>query len=91
MTKEDTLGPFAFTDDQWRTYQQIPHQGYSHRHHLEHVFNSWLASRLTREKIAEVIHRSAYKILDIEDLTDENYLELFDQADAILALLTDTP
>ena len=48
-----------------------------------------LASRLTREKIAEVIHRSAYKILDIEDLTDENYLELFDQADAILALLVD--
>ncbi len=47
-----------------------------------------LASRLTREKIAEVIHRSAYKTLDIEDLTDENYLELFDQADAVLALLT---
>ena len=46
-----------------------------------------LTSRLTREKIAEVIHRSVYKTLDIEDLTDENYLELFDQADAVLALL----
>lgn len=46
-----------------------------------------LASLLTREKIAEVIHRSVYKTLDIEDLTDENYLELFDQADAVLALL----
>ena len=48
-----------------------------------------LASRLTREKIAEAVHRSVYKTLDIEDLTDENYLELFDQADAIMALLVD--
>lgn len=48
-----------------------------------------LTSRLTREKIAEAVHRSVYKTLDIEDLTDENYLELFDQADAIMALLVD--
>lgn len=46
-----------------------------------------LALRLTREKIAEAIHRTVYKTLDIDDLADENYLELFDQADAILALL----
>lgn len=33
---------FRFTDAQWREYQSIPEQGYSHRHHLEHVFNAWL-------------------------------------------------
>ena len=43
-----------------------------------------LTSRLTREKVAEAIHSSVYKTLRIEDLTDETYLELFDQADALL-------
>lgn len=36
---------FRFSDDEWRTYQAIPDQGYSHRHHLEAVFNRWLAAR----------------------------------------------
>ena len=33
---------FAFTDEQWRAYQTIPDQGYSHRAWLEHQFNAWL-------------------------------------------------
>ena len=34
---------FRFTDQQWRAYQNMPEQGYSHRGHLEWVFNTWLA------------------------------------------------
>ena len=32
---------FRFTDAQWREFQNMPEQGYSHRHWLEHTFNSW--------------------------------------------------
>ena len=91
MTKEDTLGPFAFTDDQWRTYQQIPHQGYSHRHHLEHVFNSWLASRLTLEKIAIALAKR--KSRDWDSMSGALHIAAihaeYPNADAILALLVD--
>lgn len=32
---------FKFTDAQWREYQAIPDQGYSHRHWIEHQVNEW--------------------------------------------------
>ena len=31
---------FRFTDDEWRAYQAIPDQGYSHRHSIENIVNS---------------------------------------------------
>jgi len=36
---------FRFSDGQWRAYQQIPDQGYSHRHHLERVVDATLRAR----------------------------------------------
>lgn len=36
------MDKFKFTDEQWRAYQNTPDQGYSHRNHLERVFNTWL-------------------------------------------------
>ncbi len=36
------MSEFRFTNDQWRVYQDLPGQGISHRHWLEHVVNSWL-------------------------------------------------
>jgi hypothetical protein len=36
---------FSFTDEQWRAYQAIPEQGYSHRAHLAWLFNTWLRAR----------------------------------------------
>lgn len=39
------MSEFRFTNDQWRVYQDLPEQGISHRHWLEHVVNSWLAKR----------------------------------------------
>ncbi len=36
---------FRFTDEEWRKYQEMPDQGYSHRHHLEHVVNRWLKTQ----------------------------------------------
>lgn len=41
-TVDEDAREFRFTDAQWREYQSIPMQGYSHRGHLEHVFNEWL-------------------------------------------------
>lgn len=34
--------PFRFTDDEWRAYQAIPDQGYSHRHYIEQIVNNRL-------------------------------------------------
>lgn len=39
------MNEFRFTDEQWRDYQAMPDQGYSHRHHLEAVFNGWLTDQ----------------------------------------------
>jgi len=36
--------PFAFTDAEWREYQDLPDQGISHRRWLEHVVNTHLAT-----------------------------------------------
>ncbi len=35
---------FRFTDKEWREYQSMPEQGYSHRHKLEFFVNRWLAA-----------------------------------------------
>jgi hypothetical protein len=47
------MSEFKFTDAEWRKYQQIPDQGYSHRGHLEFVVNRWLAEhdRQISEKV----------------------------------------
>ena len=37
------MSEFKFTDAEWRNYQQMPDQGYSHRGHLEFVVNRWLS------------------------------------------------
>lgn len=34
---------FRFSNAEWREYQQMPDQGYSHRGYLEFVVNRWLA------------------------------------------------
>lgn len=34
--------PFTLTDNEWRAYQAIPGQGYSHRHYIEQIVNSRL-------------------------------------------------
>lgn len=41
---------FKFTDEEWREYQNLPDQGYSHRGHLEHVVNRWLSEELRKAK-----------------------------------------
>lgn len=40
--EEQTMSEFRFTDEEWRAYQAMPDQGYSHRDHLESVVNRWL-------------------------------------------------
>lgn len=35
---------FAFTDAEWREYQAMPEQGYSHRGKLEFFVNRWLSA-----------------------------------------------
>lgn len=83
--------PFRFTELQWRTYQQLPLQGYSHRWHLESVFNEWLASRLTREKIAITLAKKTNPRWD--ELPGEMHLAMihskYGEADAILALMVE--
>ncbi|MGL4999433.1 MAG: hypothetical protein ACRC5T_10735 [Cetobacterium sp.] len=49
---------FEFTDEQWRKYQSIPEQGYSHRHHPEYVFNQWLEEH-DREVRVQIIEQAA--------------------------------
>ncbi len=48
------------SDQEWRAYQAIPDQGYSHRHHINHLIETKLqaasgahveAFRLIRERI----------------------------------------
>lgn len=43
VTVDEATGtPFSFTDDEWRAYQAIPDQGYSHRRYIEQVVNNRL-------------------------------------------------
>lgn len=37
------MSEFRFTNQEWREYQNMPDQGYSHRGFLEFVVNRWLA------------------------------------------------
>lgn len=49
MTYEDPnppVGPLDFTDEEWRKYQSIPEQGYSHRHWLNYRNQKRLEERL---------------------------------------------
>lgn len=45
MTEQEAHGEFQFTDAEWREYQAMPDQGYSHRGKLEFFVNRWHASR----------------------------------------------
>lgn len=55
-TAAEAVPVFRFTNTQWREYQQIPDQGYSHRHWIEHQVNEW-AARVTptQEQIAMTV------------------------------------
>lgn len=44
---------FKFTDEQWRAYQAIPDQGYSHRGWLEYQVNQWLAEHRRQGPITD--------------------------------------
>lgn len=58
-TAAEAVPVFRFTNAQWREYQQIPVQGYSHRHWIEHQVNEW-ATRVTptREQLDAVARKT---------------------------------
>lgn len=74
---------FRFTDDQWRAYQRIPDQGYSHRAHLEWVFNAWL--RAHDAEVAANALRDAARAT-IAGLDPERCRTIFDPWDVSEAL-----
>jgi len=45
---------FAFTDAEWREYQAMPEQGYSHRGKLEFFVNRWLSAHPAEETVTTV-------------------------------------
>ena len=44
------MSQFHFTDQQWREYQEMPDQGYSHRGFLEDAVNTGLAETIRQAK-----------------------------------------
>lgn len=71
MTSDETIrravettavGSLDFTDEEWRSYQSIPEQGYSHRHWLNlrnrKVFED--ALRIVREEAYQRGHEDGY-------------------------------
>lgn len=66
------MSEFKFTDAEWRTYQQMPDQGYSHRGHLEYVFNRWFAEQ--ERQISERVWEEGYAAGDADAHT-ENRLD----------------
>lgn len=78
------MSEFKFTDAEWRKYQQMPDQGYSHRGHLEFVVNRWLAEH-DKKVIAKAFHEWADFQIDslrVAPTTDEDYEEAKRYADA---------
>lgn len=93
-TAAEAAPVFRFTNAQWREYQQIPDQGYSHRHWIEHQVNEW-AARVTptRDQIAKTIFMTDYEHMGPEAWEaarldgNNDRQDAFMKADAVLALL----
>jgi len=89
--------PFKFTDAEWRKYQRLPDQGFSHRRWLEAVVNSRTPARTvpTREQIEIAVGGVLFNASNHPDpvaILGKSIAPLRDKiTDAILALLADQP